>query len=117
MDNLKDDHYYVNKIMTDLLYIQEKMSGQSFEGFIENDLLQDSMMFRLIQISENAKKLTDAFREEHANIPWGDVFGLRNRIVHEYGGLVLKIVYDTLKQDIPDLIKKLSVFYQEDVSQ
>ena len=113
MDNVKDDRYYTNKMMMDLLYIKGKMSDQSFEDFSNNDLLQDSMMFRLIQISENARKLTDSFREEQADIPWSDVFGLRNRIVHEYGGLVLKIVYDTLTQDIPDLIKKLSSLFPE----
>lgn len=108
MDNTKDDRYYTNKIMTDLLFIREKMSGKSLEDFLNNDLLQDSMMFRLIQISENARRLTAFFRERESDIPWSDVFGLRNRIVHEYGGLVLKIVYDTLTQDIPFLIKKLS---------
>lgn len=114
MDNNKDDRYYTNKMMMDLLFIREKMSGQSFEDFSSNDLLQDSMMFRLIQISENARKLTESFRDEQTDIPWGDVFGLRNRIVHEYGGLVLKIVYDTLTQDIPDLIRKLSSIFTED---
>lgn len=44
MDNIKDDHYYTNKMMTDLLFIQEKMSGKSFDDFINNELLQDSMM-------------------------------------------------------------------------
>ena len=87
MDNVKDDRYYTNKMMMDLLYIKGKKSDQSFEDFSNNDLLQD--------------------------IPWSDVFGLRNRIVHEYGGLVLKIVYDTLTQDIPDLIKKLSSLFPE----
>ena len=108
MDNRKDDKYYKNKITADLEFIQRNMSNQSFDEFQKNELLQDSMMFRLIQVSENAKKLTDTFRENHAEIPWGDVFGLRNKIVHEYGGLVLKIVYDTLVKDIPELSKKLS---------
>lgn len=113
MDNTKDDYYYTNKMTQDLLFIQEKMSGESFEDFSDNELLQDSMMFRLIQISENARKLSESFREEQADIPWGDVFGLRNRIVHEYGGLVLKIVYDTLMQDIPELNKKLMAIFPE----
>ena len=108
MDNLKNDRYYIGKMMTDLRFIQEKMIGCSYEDFETDELLQDSMMFRLIQISENARKLTEEYREQQADIPWGDVFGLRNRIVHEYGGLALKIVYDTLTLDIPDLIKRLT---------
>ncbi len=113
MDNVKNDRYYTSKIMVDLSFIQNNMSGLSFEEFQENELLQDSMMFRLIQISENARKLTALFREKLADVPWGDVFGLRNRIVHEYGGLVLKIVYDTLIIDIPDLAAKLSACSSE----
>lgn len=113
MDNKKDDRYYINKMMKDLVFVQEKMMGQSFEDFSKNELLQDSMMFRLIQVSENARKLTDSFRKVQKDIPWNDVFGLRNHIVHAYGGLVLKIVYETLKQDIPDLTKKLSLLFPE----
>lgn len=107
MDNQKDDGYYRDKIVSDAAFIQEHMKGLDYVAFVENEVLQDSMMFRLIQISENARKLTDQFRAGKAGIPWPDVFGLRNRIVHEYGGVDLKIVYDTLTQDIPDLKKRL----------
>ena len=64
-------------------------------------------MFRLIQISENARKLSDQYREEHSIIPWTAIFGLRNRIVHDYGNVALDIVYDTLKKDIPDLLNTM----------
>lgn len=64
-------------------------------------------MFRLIQISESARKLTDAFKESHNQIPWSDVYGLRNRIVHDYGTVDLHIVYCTLVKDIPNLINNL----------
>ena len=107
MDNPKDDSYYNGRIISDATFIQEHMKGLDYASFLENEVLQDSMMFRLIQISENARKLTERFRAEKAGIPWPDVFGLRNRIVHEYGGVDLKIVYDTLAQDIPDLKRRL----------
>jgi len=42
------------------------------------------------------------------NIPWGAMFGLRNRIVHDYGNVDLKVVYETLKHDIPELLELLS---------
>ncbi len=75
--------------------------------FCADEVLQDSMMFRLIQISENAKRLSDQFRDEHPEIPWTAVYGLRNRIVHEYGNVDLSIVFNTLKYDIPHLHKQL----------
>ena len=66
------------------------------------------MMFRLIQISENAKKISDEFKADHNDIPWTDVYGLRNRIVHEYGNVDMSVIYDTLVNDIPDFLNKLN---------
>ena len=62
----------------------------------------------MIQFSANAKKLTDEYRLTHGDIPWGAMFGLRNRIVHDYGNADLKVVYETLKYDIPELLELLS---------
>jgi len=80
----------------------------TFILFNENEVLQDSMLFRLIQISENSKKLSEEYRSAHNNIPWQQLAGLRNRIVHEYGRVDLKIIYNTLKIDIPETYKKIS---------
>ena len=65
------------------------------------------MMFRMIQISENAKRLSEEYRELHGNIPWGAVYGMRNRIVHDYGNVDLNVVYETLKNDVPELLEML----------
>ena len=107
MDNVKHDGYFIEKIKSDLLFIDRNMLGVTKPEFEENEVLQDSMMFRLIQISENARKLSDDFRTENNVIPWSDIFGLRNRIVHDYGQVDLKIVYDTLIYDIPDVYEML----------
>lgn len=103
MDNVKNDLYYIRKIQEDLAFIMKHMEGVELEDLAQNELLQDSMMFRLIQTSENSKKLSDDFRQKHAAIPWTAVYGLRNRIVHDYGNVDLGIVFDTLKNSIPEL--------------
>ena len=107
MDNIKNDAYYIAKIIKDIDFVIKNMSGVSAEDFSKNEILQDSMMFRLIQISENAKKLSDTYKMQHSEIPWTDVYGLRNKIVHEYGRVDLGIVYDTLVNDIPEVRKLL----------
>ena len=50
-------------------FITAHMDNISRSEFAENELLQDSMMFRMIQISENARKLSDSFRQRFDNIP------------------------------------------------
>ena len=68
--------------------------------------LEYSMLFRMIQISENVKKLSTEYRENE--LPWNELIGIRNRIVHDYGNVDLNIVFETLKYDIPDLLERLS---------
>ncbi len=104
----KNNEYYIGKILEDLDFISDHMKSVNITDLESNQLLQDSMMFRLIQISEKVKYLTDEYREEHFNIPWTDIYGLRNRIVRDYGNVDLGVIYDTLTKDIPDLKEILS---------
>ena len=62
MDNKKDNKYYVQKIVTDLAFIMKHTSGLTPEELDSNEILLDSVMFRLIQISENSDKLTADFK-------------------------------------------------------
>lgn len=81
----------------------EKLTQQELES---NEILVDSVMFRLIQVSENTDKLTDDFKLYYSAIPWRAVKGMRNRIVHDYGNVDLSVVYDTVVNDIPQLLKE-----------
>ena len=112
MDNKKDNKYYVKKIVTDLAFIVKHPSSLSQNDLSKNEILLDSVMFRLIQISENSDKLTEDFKAYHSNIPWRAIKGLRNRIVHEYGNVDLSVVYDTVKNDIPQLLNDLTAIVE-----
>ena len=107
MDNVKNDEYFLTKIINDLEFIEKHMRNVTYDEFAENEILQDSMMFRLIQVSENAKKLTEEYKEKESDVPWRAISGLRNKIVHEYGGVDYRIVFDTLKEDVSYLLTVL----------
>lgn len=85
MDNVKNDVYFVQKIRKDLEFITVHMRSVEIEDLNADEVLLDSMMFRMIQISENAKKLTDEYKAMHRSIPWNALSGLRNRIADDYG--------------------------------
>ena len=61
MDNVKNDHYYIQKIKKDLEFIVVHMQDVDLEELNRNEILLDSMLFRMIQLSENAKKLSDEY--------------------------------------------------------
>lgn len=104
MDNVKTDAYYIDRIKKDLQFIAVHMKDVDIEELDKNEVLLDSMLFRMIQISENSRKLSDVYKEQNSNIPWNAMYGLRNRIVHDYGNVDLNIVFETLKNDIPELL-------------
>ena len=108
MDNTKTDDYYIQRIRKDLEFIVLHMQNIDMEELNVNEILLDSMLFRMIQLSENAKKLSEKYKSEHGGIPWNAMYGLRNRIVHDYGNVDLEVVYDTLKNDVPELLELLS---------
>lgn len=99
----KNNQYYLEKMKENVDFILDHMNGISKKQLESDPVLQDSMMLRLVQISENAKNLTEGFREQNLHIPWTDIYGLRNRIVHDYGHVDLGIVYDTLTRDIAEI--------------
>ncbi len=110
MDNIKSDNYYIQKIRQDLEFIIKHMKGVDLEELNANEVLLDSMLFRMIQLSENARKLTDEYKQKRGNIPWNALYGMRNRIVHDYGNVDLNIVFETLKNDILDLLELILDF-------
>ena len=63
MDNTKDDKYYIQRIKKDLEFIVVHMRNADIEELNKNEVLLDSMLFRMIQVSENAKKLSDEIKE------------------------------------------------------
>ena len=107
MDNVKNDAYYVKKMLKDTKFIMEKTEGITLKELEDNEVLCDSVLFRLIQISENSGKLTPAFKEANKIIPWQAIKGMRNKIVHEYGDVELDVVHQTITEDIPEICELL----------
>ena len=107
MDNRKDNRYYLKKITTDLTFIRKHTAGLTQEDLEQNEVLVDSCLFRLIQVAESSDKLTPEFKASYSTIPWRAMKGMRNRIVHEYGSADLSVVFDTVVNDIPQLLTLL----------
>ena len=62
MDNTKTDIYYIQKIRKDLAFIVDHMGDVDLEELNANEVLLDSMLFRMIQLSEHVKKLSDEYK-------------------------------------------------------
>ncbi len=83
-------------------------AGQTAEGFQQNPMMQEACVFNILQIGELARNgLDEAFTAAHPDIPWHHMYGMRNRIAHDYDGIRLTIVWQTITEDLPLLIPKI----------
>ena len=107
MDTIKNDTYYIEKIMKDMQILIDRTVWMTVEELTECEVLYDSLLFRLIQISENCDKLTPAFKECHNTIPWQSIKDIGNKIIYESDEVELVMIYQMVMEDIPRIYEKL----------
>ncbi len=103
MDNYKDDRYFAKRIIENINAIEKYVKGKTYEEFISDEELIDAVMFRFVQLIENINNVSDDFKIMNKHIPWGEIIGFRNGIVHEYGKTDFTIVYETAVNDLFEL--------------
>ena len=81
---------------------------ETLSEFQQNDMRVESCVFNMLQIGELAKAaLSDEAKNQISTIPWKQIYGMRNRIVHGYEGVEMKVVWTTIREDLPLLKAEL----------
>lgn len=90
--------------------LMDYCSGYTYDTFTADIKLVEACVFNLSQLGELCRIVDDAFAAAHPEIPWREMYGLRNRIVHDYEGVNLRLVWEIISEDIPalkDTLEKL----------
>lgn len=66
----------------------------------------EACVFNLSQLGELCRAVDESFAAIHPEIPWKEMYGLRNRIVHDYEGVNLRLIWEIISEDIPELRDK-----------
>ncbi|MFO7846481.1 DUF86 domain-containing protein [Rhodohalobacter sp.] len=98
---------YLQDILESIEHIQKFLGGVSEDEFYENVEKQDAVLRRLEIIGEAVKHLPEEVREDHPDIPWRQIAGMRDIIIHEYFGVTLNMVWIVATDDILDLKTKV----------
>ncbi|ACB01073.1 MULTISPECIES: DUF86 domain-containing protein [Cyanophyceae] len=81
--------------------------GLSREALLNNEKEISALLYQITIIGEATKRLSKDFRERHPEIPWRNLAGMRDVLVHEYDQIDLDIVWDVVEQRIPELLQQL----------
>lgn len=83
-----------------------------YEDFTANTMMIEACVFNLSQIGELANKISEDCEKANDNIPWRMLYGLRNKIVHDYDGVNPILIWDIISNDLPALITQLEELYK-----
>jgi len=93
--------------------IQKFSMGISYAELVVNEEKLSAILYQITIIGEAAKRLSSELYEQYPGIPWRNLAGMRNVIVHEYDQVDLDIVWDVIQYKIPDLLESLDVVIAE----
>lgn len=78
-----------------------------------DEMLQLALTRAVEVVGEAAARVSEIARSRHADIPWRDIMGMRNRLIHGYDAVDLNLLWDTVTTDLPPLIEALERILQE----
>lgn len=104
----KDDSVYLDHILESITKIQHYTHELDEKRFNDDELVQDGVIRQLQIIGEAAKRLSGETRAKYPSVEWKDISGMRDKLVHDYFGVDLAAVWDTVQKDIPLLKKALT---------
>lgn len=103
----RDFFLYIEDIYFSCNKILEYTKGYNYPEFKKDFKTLDAVVRNLEIIGEAAKSLPLEFRKNHKNIPWKQIAGMRDKVTHEYFGIDDKILWTTVREDIPFLEKEI----------
>ena len=104
----KDDKVYLRHILDAASLIEEYLSGIDEEKFLKTTLVQDGVIRQLEIIGEASNHVSKHLQDTYPEIPWADIVGMRNKLIHDYFGVDLEKVWMTAQEDIPYLKEKIT---------
>jgi uncharacterized protein with HEPN domain len=108
----RNANLYIKDILDSMAKIEEYIKGLSFEDFTKNKMAIDAVVRNLEIIGEAAKNVTSEVRTKYNKIPWKEMAGMRDKTIHEYFGVDLKIIWKTVKESLPELKRALKITLQ-----
>lgn len=100
MSEKRDIKDYINDILESITDIREFTSGIAYEQFVRDKKTLKAVIKSIEVIGEASSNIPDEIRQKYPGIPWKELIGMRNRLIHEYAGVDNDIVWQSINEDL-----------------
>ena len=100
---MKDDLAFIEHILLCIDKIREYTKNLTAQEFCNNELIQDAVIRNIEIIGEATKKISANLKSQYREIPWKEMSGMRDKLIHDYFGVDVEVVWKSVKEDIPYL--------------
>ena len=108
-----DQSAFLNHILDAINKIERYIQDIDEESFMKNDLVQDGVIRQIEIIGEAVKRLSNDLKSQSPNVPWQDISGMRDKLIHDYFGVDIDTVWLTAKKDIPHLKEEIKLIIKK----
>ena len=105
---IRDDRVYLAHISDALQQIAVYTDAMDHASFLERRIVQDAVIRQFEIIGEASKNLSETFRRGNPAIPWKDLAGFRDKLIHQYFGVDLSMVWRSVTDDVPMLLEEVA---------
>ncbi|MBC2697239.1 MAG: DUF86 domain-containing protein [ANME-2 cluster archaeon] len=99
----KEPEVFIEHILESIELIENYTANKTISDFIESVQLQDSIIRRIEIIGEAVKNLPAEVKSNYPDVPWKNIAGMRDVLIHKYFGIDLELTWQVVQKDIPDL--------------
>ena len=104
---------YLNDIRNAIISIEKFIENMNFDQFKNDDKTSSAVIRKFEIIGEATKNIPEAVREQHSQVPWEDIAGMRDKLIHSYSEVDLKLVWMTIQQRLPELKSTVEKIFDE----